>query len=302
MKSLSAKRLAELASGTTTDAFFVRITRTDSVVIGLTSHVENITIDGVIYQSDGGCNPTATSQNDSLAVNNNDVTGILDLEAVVGLTRIKRTDIQAGLFYNARMTVFRTNYNDPVVDEDVLGSGFLGRAELMDGRYKIEYRSLAQKLQQSTGRLITQLCPYQLGETACGINLASWTTTGSVTTVTNQFQFVDSSRAEADDYFTAGNLTWTSGANAGYSMKVKKHTGTTIKLSQQMPNDIQAGDQFSIVAGCQQRYEADCRTKFSNGDNFGGFPFVPTQEEAGLVGGQEGGGGMPKPAPYWVVF
>ena len=297
MRSLTAKRLAEIASGTTTDAFFMRIVRPDSVTFGLTTHVENMVLDSVTYYSTAGYTPSASSANDTVAVNYFDFSGLLDSD--VGITR---GDIQAGLFYNARVTVFVTNYNDPVVDEDIRAAGFLGRASLMDGRYQIEYRSLAQKLQQSTGRLITQLCPYQLGETACGVNLASYTTTGSVTTVTSQFQFVDSSRAEADDYFTAGNITWTTGLNAGYSMKVKKHTGTTIKLSQQMPNNIQVGDQFSISAGCQQRYLADCRTKFSNGDNFGGFPYVPTQEQAGTVGGQEGVGDMPQPAPYWVVL
>lgn len=297
MKTLSAKRLAELAAGCLTDCYCMRVTRTDAQVFGFTTNTADLVLGGVTYKASSGHTPTATHADDQISVN------FLEFEGIMGsASGIDRTDIQAGLFYNARVTVFRTNFLNPVADEEILGTGFLGRAELMDGRYKIEYRSLSQKLQQSTGRLITQLCPYELGETACGVNLASWTTTGSVTTVTNQFQFVDSSRAEADDYFTAGNLTWTTGDNTGYSMKVKKHTGTTIKLSQQMPNDIQAGDQFSIVAGCQQRYEADCRTKFSNGDNFGGFPFVPTQEEAGTVGGQEGGGGMPKPAPYWVVF
>lgn len=297
MKSLSSKRMAELASGVITDCYCMRIVRTDAQVFGFTTNTADMVLGGVTYKADTGHTPTATSTDDKISVNFLEFDGIMG-----GSSGIARADIQAGLFYNARVTIFKTNYLNPVADEEVIGTGFLGRAELMDGRYQIEYRSLAQKLQQSTGRLITQLCPHELGETACGINLASWTTTGTVTTVTSQFEIIDSSRAEADDYFTAGNITWTTGDNAGYSMKVKKHTGTTIKLSQQMPNAIQVGDEFSISAGCQQRYIADCRGKFSNGDNFGGFPHVPTQEQAGTVGGQEGSGGLPQPAPYWVVI
>jgi len=286
VKTLSAKRLAALNSGQTTDAFFLRITRTDSTVIGLTNHVEDMTLDGVLYRSTRGFESTASVMDDAASVNNSDFAGIFDDESYSGASRITADDLRAGLFYNARCVIFKTDYTDPVVDEDIISGGFLGRYKLIDGRYSIEYRSLTQKLQQSTGRLITQLCPYDLGETACGVSLASWTTTGSVTTVTNQFEFIDSSRAEADDYFTAGNLTWTTGDNTGYSMKVKQQTGTTIKLTQQMQNEIQVGDQYSIHAGCQKRYESDCRTKFSNGDNFGGFPHVPTQEQAGLAGGQ----------------
>jgi len=42
-----------------------------------------------------------------------------------------------------------------------------------------------------------------------------------------------------------------------------------------MLNLVQVGDVFTIYPGCQKRLQQDCITKFSNGINFGGFPYLP---------------------------
>jgi uncharacterized phage protein (TIGR02218 family) len=46
-----------------------------------------------------------------------------------------------------------------------------------------------------------------------------------------------------------------------------------------MPRPIQAGDTFSITAGCDKRFET-CRDRFSNVVNFGGFPHMPGNDFA----------------------
>ena len=42
-----------------------------------------------------------------------------------------------------------------------------------------------------------------------------------------------------------------------------------------MPYVVTAGDTFVVYAGCTKRYTEDCLTKFNNGLNFRGFPFLP---------------------------
>ena len=47
-----------------------------------------------------------------------------------------------------------------------------------------------------------------------------------------------------------------------------------VTLWEPLPFDLAASDTFSIVAGCDKRW-ATCKDKFSNGNNFRGFPHIP---------------------------
>src|SRR6185436_14194627 len=82
----------------------------------------------------------------------------------------------------------------------------------------------------------------------------------------------------ADGAFTAGKLTFTSGANAGFAVEVKVHRlaldGVLIELWQKAPEPIAASDAFTVTAGCDKRF-ATCRDRFANGVNFRGFPHIP---------------------------
>jgi uncharacterized phage protein (TIGR02218 family) len=47
-----------------------------------------------------------------------------------------------------------------------------------------------------------------------------------------------------------------------------------LSLWQVAPNPIEAGDTFTVSAGCDKRFET-CREKFANALNFRGFPHMP---------------------------
>ncbi|MCP4102773.1 MAG: hypothetical protein GY750_15345, partial [Lentisphaerae bacterium] len=80
-------------------------------------------------------------------------------------------------------------------------------------------------------------------------------------------------RAEADDYFNYGKLTWTSGNNDGRSMEVKSSGSGTFILFQPMPSVVQIGDTYSVYKGCDRK-KASCKG-FGNYDNYQGFPDLP---------------------------
>jgi hypothetical protein len=124
---------------------------------------------------------------------------------------------------------------------------------------------------------------------------AEWTTyfaytlTGTITSVTSRQKFTDTSRTEADNWFTYGLITWTGGLNNGLSMQVKQSLATgALTLVAPMPFDVQIGDTYNIVVGCNHQlklpgdvwgtaYTGDCRIKFNTEDggnavNYGGFP------------------------------
>ena len=52
-----------------------------------------------------------------------------------------------------------------------------------------------------------------------------------------------------------------------------------IELWQPMHFDIASGDGFAVTAGCDKLF-ATCVAKFSNGDNFRGFPHIPGNDFA----------------------
>jgi uncharacterized phage protein (TIGR02218 family) len=81
----------------------------------------------------------------------------------------------------------------------------------------------------------------------------------------------------AAGWFDHGLLTFTSGANAGRSQEVRRHTAgssAALELWQPFAHAIEAGDTFSVTAGCDKQF-ATCRAKFANPVNFRGFPHIP---------------------------
>lgn len=58
----------------------------------------------------------------------------------------------------------------------------------------------------------------------------------------------------------------------------------TITLHDAFHYPIAVGDAYTLIPGCRKRQQ-DCRNKWSNIINFGGFSFVPTQSTYSQVGG-----------------
>jgi uncharacterized phage protein (TIGR02218 family) len=84
--------------------------------------------------------------------------------------------------------------------------------------------------------------------------------------------------AVASGDLTGGKLTFTSGANAGRAMEVKRHAISagivSIELWQAMSEVVVPGDSFTVTPGCDKQF-ATCRDRFANGINFRGFPYMP---------------------------
>lgn len=82
--------------------------------------------------------------------------------------------------------------------------------------------------------------------------------------------------AKPADYYAEGVITFTSGANAGLSQKVKTHiVGNVLSLSLPMLSTVAPGDALSIYGGCRKRLAEDCIAKFNNVLNFQGEPHLP---------------------------
>ncbi len=267
-----------IAARTHTLATCVKITRTDGNVFGFTDHDENITYDGVVYYAAYGCIPSAVSGSVNLNVDNLSVDGLFN---AAGITK---AGIIAGLWDHAEIQVFLINYRDTTIGIIPLpGSGWLGEKTVKDGNYTFEFRSKAQALQQSIGRLYTSACSWKLGDADCGVTLATYQKAGAAVVVTDNANFTATvaGGSATDQFYRYGILTWTSGSNDGLSMEVKSAAyaaGTyTIQLVLSMPYTIVATNAFTITPGCDKAF-ATCKDKYSNSVNFGGFPHIPGRD------------------------
>ena len=103
--------------------------------------------------------------------------------------------------------------------------------------------------------------------------------TGTLTAVASQYQFTDSSRAEADDWFGYGEIRFTTGNNAGLKpTQIKAFAGGVFTLHEALPYPAQVGDEYEAIPGCRKRLQ-DCRDKFGNVVNRGAQDHVPSKTE-----------------------
>ena len=169
-------------------------------------------------------------------------------------------------------------------------TGNLGEVSRGATHFKAEVRGLAHELQQPKGRVIQFACDADLGDQRCTVDLdlPAFKGTGAVTAVADQRTFTVSGLDTFDeDWFTRGLLTWTGGANAGRKAEAKLHSKrdgvATLELWQAMAEEVEAGDAFTITAGCDKHFKT-CKAKFDNSVNFRGLRHAPGHQRGGCRG------------------
>jgi len=277
MKTVSTQLLAHLQKDVTTLCTCWKAVLKNGTTYGFTDHDQDITYLGVVYKASTGYTPTSIATTAMLDVNNLEVQGFLNSVTIAD------ADIFAGLWDYAQIEIFQLNYNDLTMGRLDQLRGTIG--EVITGKqvFIAELRSLTQKLQQVLGELYSPSCRATLGDTHCKVNLATYTFTSSVSSLTDNRTFLASSLVNAVGYFDYGLITWTSGLNIGLSMEVKTYTVGSLILQLPMPFTVQVGDTFSIVAGCNKVFRdnattgvlGNCKGKFNNAINFRGEPDVP---------------------------
>lgn len=279
MKTIGASLLAEIQAGASRISLGILVERSDGVQLALTNAerdciltgvpVNGVASSAVTYLARPGLDASMVRSTEGLAVDN--LEGTLTEGGVV-----TRADILRGLWDGAAWTLFMFNRADLSQGFSVLKAGHLGNVQPKVGHFTVELRDLRQALQAEHSVVLQPDCRHDLGDAKCGVNLASFTDTITVTGVTSAQVFTHSS-TRADDFFGNGHITWLTGANVGVRVKVKTYASAsdTFTLAEPMLSAIQIGDTATAVAGCRKRRTEDCAAKFSNVLNFGGWPDKP---------------------------
>lgn len=197
-----------------------------------------------------------------------------------------QTAIKYGLFAGADFQCERAympTYGDTAAGTIII---FAGRvAEITGvGRTKATFniKSHIEILNISLPRNLYQPgCVNNLGDTACGVNLAPYAVAGTVLTGSTASGIL-ANLPQPSNYFSYGKLTFTSGANAGFSRGVRAHLyalPAQIALLSPFPVAPAIGDAFTVYPGCDKMMTT-CYSKFSNIPRFRGQPFIPENSTA----------------------
>jgi len=274
MRKIPSALQAKLDSGVTTLCRCWKLQRRDGVIMGFTDHDQDIVLDDVTFLAGTGLSTTEATSRLGLAVDGAEISGALADESLT------ESDLAAGRYDAADIEVLLVDWGEPALHV-LLARGALGEVRREGAAFSAEFRGLAHRLNEESGRLYTATCSADLGDVHCAVDLndPAFRGTGALAALRGGSVFVASGLAGfADGWFTAGKLSWTSGANNALAVEVKSHrvegANVVITLWQAMPEPLDLGDAFVVTAGCDKRFST-CRDRFANALNFRGFPHIP---------------------------
>lgn len=106
------------------------------------------------------------------------------------------------------------------------------------------------------------------------------TKTGTLLQVPSQVHFLDTNRSEggSGDYWAPGIIQMTGGTpgNIGLKRRIVQstHTGDFF-LESNFPYVVVSGDTYSVQRDCGHTLDKDCRDRFQNNSEYGGFVTIP---------------------------
>ncbi len=274
MRIIPPQMQANLDAGATTLCWCWRIIRKDGTVLGYTEHDEDLTFDGMVWQTTNALQPGVLESALGFGSGTGGASGVLTQDG------ISADDLDAGLYNRANVEIWRVDWNDPDLRVGIW-AGEIGDIKRGENGFEAELLGPARKLERSFGRVFTKRCDAELGDGRCrkDISPAPFTQSGSILRVlaANRFALAGVSVAQSN-WFEAGLLNWSTGPNAGQSFRIADHYqsgGDEIILLDRSPiHAASVGETFSIIAGCNKSLE-HCAGKFTNIINFRGCPFMP---------------------------
>lgn len=246
-----------------------KLLRTDNVVMGFTSHNEDIVFDGITYIAQGGFIPSDIENSSRIDSDN------LQIEGVLSDNAIKESDIVSGVYDFAKVEIFIVNYKDLDQGTILLKTGTMGKISIVNQRFTVELRGITEKFVQNIGQIYSPSCRAQLGDTKCKVIMSpAYIDSQYITSIESQRAFTSNGLTQESGFFDYGKITFTSGLNINLSNEIRSFKDGVIELVLPMPFELAINDSFLIEAGCDKTFETCCN-RFNNAANFRAEPHVP---------------------------
>jgi uncharacterized phage protein (TIGR02218 family) len=198
-----------------------------------------------------------------------------------------------GMFRGARVVIqkmFLLDWQDTSPGPVDWFEGIVGAPNCDGMSVSFEVRAMTEMLNKQMPADIHQdTCNNDLYDEVCGAVAATFTHSGTASSVVDQKRFTLGGVSQANTYFALGKVWFTSGQNAGQPPRtVKSYTGGVIEVFQPFPYPIAPGDACTARAGCD-KLQTTCGTKFGRlNSGFQANPYIPVPETAIEGGGISG--------------
>lgn len=256
-----------LAQPLSTLAFCWRLERRDGVMLGLTSHDRDLTIDGVRYRAAPGMTPSAVRQGSSLEAGTMDVAGALTADAITV------DDLAAGRWDGAALRLMLTQWEAPGELWLELARGTIGGIEHSGGRFSAELSGPKAVLDGPVAPSTSPDCRARLGDRQCRVDMAGRRRIVTVTDVAGETVSVMGGGLTPDAY-AFGALRWLDGPNCGLVLAAIGNDAGAVQLTDAPAFVVAAGTRALLTEGCD-RQMATCSGRFANAVNFRGEPYLP---------------------------
>lgn len=193
-RSISAGLATHLAGTTTTMAMCWKLTRPfDGRVWRLTNHDKDIVVTGSgvlngTYVAIAAFTSKTFTFTANLAPSRVSMDSVLKdvTDATLTADDIAVGDLRCGLFDNSEVEVFMVNFEDISQGTLDLVKGNWGDVKIIDSKFDVEVRSLAERLRKKFVDVYTPDCRVDLFSTKCGLTAATFREPSHVDTVVSQ--------------------------------------------------------------------------------------------------------------------
>lgn len=242
-----------------------------------TNHNATIRFGTHDYSPSGALDGSAKQKLEGLKDRNWEAKGIITSDDITF------DDLRAGKYRRAKIEDMLIDWRYPWADVFETNTYYIINTTFSGEFWTAQVEGLTHRLKIPIGRIYSRTCDVRaFGDSRCNVagGEAAYTISGLAVSVINiprrDFSSADLGVYNKDaNWFKRGYLKFTTGACNNLTMEINKsYSGGRIKLWLPMPYNIEAGDLFNIVAGCN-RSASTCHNKFDNKINFRGFDTIP---------------------------
>jgi len=195
-----------------------KLTLADGKVIGFTDCDEDLSIDNILYKSSSGFTASSIILNSDLKTDN------LEIEGILNSDDIKEEEVLLEKYDFANIEIFLVNYKDLSLEMMNLHLGTFGEITLNSGRFIVEIKGLATKLERSIAELYSPVCRAQFCDGRCKAGAKKFSRVSTIIKVIDEKRFEDTNLTESDGYYKHGVVKFfDSATHAAFEGIVKGH-------------------------------------------------------------------------------
>lgn len=164
-------------------------------------------------------------------------------------------------------------YHDVDADTALVWAGRVLNCSWSASTASLHAEPVATSLQRvGLRRMYQRQCPHVLYGAACGLDAASYAVPATLASATGLTVSAAIFGGYPVGYFSGGYLT-TMVDGVVERRFITDHAGPTLAINLPL-SALAAGSSVTVYPGCDHGLST-CGSKFSNTENFGGFPFIP---------------------------